>query len=80
MAFLLHTHVFFAYFVLAQIHIFFTYFDVGSNKDLSIFTGVEIWKMKSPERQLVWTPTLTMRSCVSVFAHELYEELYEEAR
>jgi len=27
------------------------------------FTGVEIWKMKSPERQLVWTPTLTMRSC-----------------
>ncbi len=44
------------------------------------FTGVEIWKMKSPERQLVWTPTLTMRSCVSVSAQELYEELYEEAR
>ena len=43
-------------------------------------TGVEIWKMKSPERQLVWTPTLTMRSCVSVSAQELYEELYEEAR
>ncbi len=34
--------------MLAQIHIFFTYFVVGSNKDLSIFTGVEIWKMKSP--------------------------------
>ena len=44
------------------------------------FTGVEIWKMKSPERQLVWTPTLTMRSCGSVSAQEFYEELYEEAR
>ena len=43
------------------------------------FTGVEIWKMKSPERQLVWSPTLTMRSCVPVSAQELYEELYEDA-
>ena len=31
------THIFVAYFVLAQIHIFFTYVVVGSNKDLSIF-------------------------------------------
>ncbi len=43
------------------------------------FTGVEIWKMKSPERQPVWTPTLTMRSCVSVSAQEFHGELYEGA-
>ncbi len=44
------------------------------------FTGVDIWKMESPERPLVWTLTPTMRSCVSVSAQECYEELYEEAR
>ena len=43
-------------------------------------TGVDIWKMESPELQLVWTLTPTMRSCVSVSVPECYEELYEEAR
>ncbi len=55
----------------------------GGSQVLGFFdfaTGVDIWKLESPEFQLVWTLTPTMRSCVSVSAQECYEELYEEAR
>ena len=36
--------------------------------------------MESPELQLVWTLTPTMRSRGSVSAQECYEEFYVEAR